>query len=238
MVKKYENDAVTLMRSNNVAVLSTLSNKYNNFPFGSLITYMTGQDRSIYIYASDIAEHTKNFLKNSKSCLTIFKIKENQDKQNSSRLSIMGDFKKIEKEEDIENCADRFFKFLPDSKSYSRTHDFNFYKMKPSKIRWIGGFGEIAWLKDKSWISDNPDWSQDENSIISHVNNDHKDVIIATLKGVYDIYDKNVEVLSLSIDGYYLKTNNKILYIAFDQPCKNSKQVRDEFINHAKKFKI
>ena len=24
----------------------------------------------------------------------------------------------------------------------------------------------------------------------------------------------------------------------FDYPCENSKQVRDEFINHAKKFKI
>ena len=78
----------------------------------------------------------------------------------------------------------------------------------------------------------------DENSIISHLNNDHKDVIITTLKGVYNIYDKNVEVLGLSIDGYYLKTNNEILYIPFDYPCENSKQIRDEFINHAKKFKI
>ena len=193
MVKKYENEAVTLMRSNNVAVLSTLSKKYNNFPFGSLITYITGQDRSIYIYASDIAEHTKNIHKNSKSCLTIFKIRENEDKQNSSRLSIMGDFKKIRNEKDIENCKDRFFKFLPDSKTYSSMHDFNFYKMKPDKMRWIGGFGEIAWLKDKFWMSDNPDWSNEEISIVSHVNNDHKDVIIATLKGVHNIYDKNAE---------------------------------------------
>ena len=238
MVKKYESEAVKLMRANNVAVLSTLSKKYNNFPFGSFITYVTGQDRSIYIYASDIAEHTKNIIKNSKSCLTIFKLKVNQDKQNSSRLSIMGDFKKIQNQDDIESCKIRFFKFLPESKTYSNMHDFNFYKMQPNKIRWIGGFGEIAWLKDKFWTSENPDWSEDEDSIVNHVNNDHKDVVIATLKGVHDIYDKNVEVLSLSIDGYYLKTNNEIFYIPFDYPCENSKQVRDEFINHAKKFKI
>ena len=238
MVKKYESEAVRLMRANNVAVLSTLSKKYNNFPFGSFITYVTGQDRSIYIYASDIAEHTKNIIKNSKSCLTIFKLKVNQDKQNSSRLSIMGDFKKIQNQEDIENCKIRFFKFLPESKTYSNMHDFNFYKMKPNKIRWIGGFGEIAWLKDKFWTSENPDWSEDEDSIVNHVNNDHKDVVIATLKGVHDIYDKNVEVLSLSIDGYFLKTKNKILFIPFDNPCISSKQVRDEFIIHAKKFKI
>ena len=49
MVKKYENEAVTLMRSNNVAVLSTLSKKYDDFPFGSFTTCITGQDRSIYL---------------------------------------------------------------------------------------------------------------------------------------------------------------------------------------------
>ena len=236
--KKFENDAVNLMRSQNVAVLSTLSKKYDDFPFGSFITYITGLDRSIYIYASDIAEHTKNILKNSKSCLTIFKIKENEDKQNSSRLSIMGDFKKIQKKEDIENCAKRFFKFLPDSKSYSDMHDFNFYIMKPNKIRWIGGFGEISWLKDKFWSSGIPDWSKNEDSIVSHVNNDHRDVIVATLNGIHNIHDKNAEVLNLCIDGYYLRSNNQILFIPFENPCENSKQVRDEFIKHSQKFKI
>ena len=55
---KYENEAVNLMRSNNIAILSTLSKKFEEFPFGSFITYVTDQNRSFYIYASDIAEHT------------------------------------------------------------------------------------------------------------------------------------------------------------------------------------
>ena len=71
---KYENEAVTLLRSNSVAILSTVSKRYKDFPFGSFITYVTDQNRSIYIYASDIAEHTKNILNNPKSCLTIFNI--------------------------------------------------------------------------------------------------------------------------------------------------------------------
>ena len=234
---KYDNDAISLLRGSNMAILSTLSKKFEEFPFGSFITYVTDQNRSIYIYASDLAEHTKNIHNNSKSCITIFNTNKDGDKQNSSRLSIMGHFQKVESNGHDE-CEERFFKFLPESKKYSQTHDFNFYKMKPNKIRWIGGFGEIAWLKDKFWTSENPDWSEDEDSIVSHVNNDHKDVVIATLKGVHDIYDKNVEVLSLSIDGYFLKTKNKILFIPFNNPCISSKQVRDEFINHAKKFKI
>ena len=106
---KYENEATSLMRSSDVAILSTLSKKQDEYPFGSFVTYGSGIDRSIYIYASDIAEHTRNIKNNPKSCLTIFKINNEFDKQNSPRLSIMGDLRKVS-EDDINSCKERFFK--------------------------------------------------------------------------------------------------------------------------------
>ena len=39
--KKYELDAVHLYRTTNAAILSTMSNKYEGYPFGSFITYVT-----------------------------------------------------------------------------------------------------------------------------------------------------------------------------------------------------
>ncbi|MAI06502.1 MAG: hypothetical protein CBC47_05180 [Alphaproteobacteria bacterium TMED87] len=234
---QYEHEAVTLLRSHNVAILSTISKRYEDFPFGSLITYVTDQNRSIYIYASDIAEHTKNILNNPKSCLTIFNITKEDDKQNSSRLSIMGNFNKVEKGESLESCKDRFFTFLPKSEEYSKMHDFNFYKLEPQNIRWIGGFGEISWLKDESWKLKEPAWTNDETSMVEHMNNDHKDVVIACLKGFYGVNDNKALMIGLSIDGYYLESHNKIYYIPFDKPCLSSKEVRKALVVHAKKFK-
>ena len=46
---KYENDAISLLRGSNMAILSTLSKKFDEFPFGSFITYVTDQNTSIFI---------------------------------------------------------------------------------------------------------------------------------------------------------------------------------------------
>ena len=234
---KYENDAVGLLRSSNIAILSTVSKKYQNYPFGSFITYVSGQNRSLYVYASDLAEHTKNFTSDPKSCLTIFNITSQNDKQNSSRLSIMGDFKKVEEKNDIELCQNRFFTFLPESKKYSQTHDFNFYKLDPKEIRWIGGFGEIAWLRDDLWQMSEPEWRNDEHSMIEHMNEDHSDVVVACMKSLFDIDDINAKMIGISIDGYYISAKSEIHYIPFDKPCLNAKQIRVALVSHAKEFK-
>ena len=60
--KKYERDAVKLFRSNNSGILSTMSKKYQGYPFGSFITYVSGKNRTLFVYTSDIAQHTINCL--------------------------------------------------------------------------------------------------------------------------------------------------------------------------------
>ena len=92
-LKSYELSAAYLLRTTSSGILSTISKAYKGYPFGSYVTYITGPDRSIYIYASTLAQHTKNLFKDSKACLTLSREKINDDKQNSQRLTLMGVFK-------------------------------------------------------------------------------------------------------------------------------------------------
>ena len=69
---QYELDAVNLFRSSDTAVLSTLSKSSDNYPFGSFVTFASNGNRELIVYASDIAEHTKNVLNDSRACATIF----------------------------------------------------------------------------------------------------------------------------------------------------------------------
>ena len=71
--KNHEKEAVAFYRSDKIAVLSTISKKYEGYPLGSFVTYVSGWDRTIFLYLSDIADHTKNLKTNHKSCITIFK---------------------------------------------------------------------------------------------------------------------------------------------------------------------
>ena len=234
--KKYELEAVNLYRSNNAAILSTISKKYEGYPFGSFITYVSDKNRTLLMYTSDIAQHTKNLKTNSKACVTIFKLDTEYDKQNSSRLTLMGDLKDVS-EDNIEECQERFVKFLPESKKYSSMHDFKFYKLEISRIRWIGGFGDIAWINPKNWQDDQPRWAKDEKMMINHMNDDHANVLQSALHAQHGIKDKKVNMIALSVDGYYVKSNEEIYFISFEAPVFKPLDYRKVLVKQAKDYR-
>ena len=231
---EYEKLAINLMRNCREGVLSTVSKKYEGYPFGSFVTFMSGADRSIIFYASDIAQHTINLKNNSKACITLFNLSEG-DKQDSARLSLMGDVKKIDK--DVEEISGQFIEFFPESSQYSNMHDFNFYSLNISQVRWIGGFGKIAWLSSTNWNPIRPKWLKQEKSMIEHMNEDHSNSIVSALNAKLGIKDKHAKMLRLTIDGYYVSSKNKIYFLDFNLPCFTVKQYRDKLVEQAKEYR-
>ena len=234
--KKYELEAVNLYRSTNAAILSTMSKKYEGYPFGSFITYVSDKNRTLLMYTSDIAQHTKNLKTNSKACVTLFKLDTEYDKQNSSRLTLMGDLKDVPVD-DLDECQERFIKFLPESKKYSSMHDFKFYKLEISRIRWIGGFGDIAWLNPKNWQDDLPRWAKNEKMMIDHMNDDHANVLQSALHAQHGIKDKNVSMIALTIDGYYVKSKENLYFISIDAPVFKPIDYRKVLVKQAKDYR-
>ena len=231
---EYEKLAINLMRNCREGVLSTVSKKYEGYPFGSFVTFISGADRSIIFYASDIAQHTINLKNNSKACITLFNLSEG-DKQDSARLSLMGDVKKIDK--DVEEISRKFIEFFPESSQYSNMHDFNFYSLNISQVRWIGGFGKIAWLSSTNWNPIRPKWLKQEKSMIEHMNEDHSNSIVSALNAKLGIKDKHAKMLRLTIDGYYVSSKNKIYFLDFNLPCFTVKQYRDKLVEQAKEYR-
>ena len=192
----YELHAAKLLREANEGVLSTISKKFDGYPFGSFTTFTTDRDRSIIIYASDLAQHTKNLKNDSKASLTIYNLNKKGDQQDSQRLTLLGDLKLADNQDD---CKKRFSLFLPHSVNYHKMHDFSFYKLEINQARWIGGFGQIAWLKTANWIKHSPKWLEREDSIIDHMNEDHSNSIVSTLNAQLDIKDPEAKMVALNI---------------------------------------
>lgn len=230
--KDYDLEAVKLLRTSSEAVLTTISQKYEGYPFGSFMTYITDKDRSIIIYASNLAEHTTNIKSNSKSCMTIFSIDPKVNKQDNPRVSLIGDFKLIET--DKEKLKSKFKKLIPDSEIYLDLPDFNFYKMSIESVRWIGGFGKIGWLESEEWKENTPEWIQAEDEIISHMNKDHSKSITSTLSAQHNVIDKDAKIVYLNIDGCYVESQNKIYFLNFKRPCFTVEEIRKEFVVQAR----
>ena len=235
-LKQYEKEAVSLLRNASEGVLSTISVRNEGYPFGSFVTFVSDLDRSILIYASNIAQHTINLKENSKSCLTLFKIDDDFDKQNSSRMTLIGDLKTLPNEE-TESVKRRFEKFLPESKKYAAMHDFNFYRLHINQVRWIGGFGKIAWLNPENWEQYKPKWFKNEASIIEHMNSDHANAIASALNAQYGLKDEKAKMFSLSIDGYYIRSNNEIYFISFKKICSNAKEYKDMLVKQSNDYR-
>ena len=235
-LKELENGAVSLYRGSDNGILSTVSKKHDDYPFGSFVTYVTSSARTAYLYLSDLADHTKNLHHSSKSSLTILKLNTNGDKQNSERLTIMGDLVPVS-ENELDSCRKRYYQILPESKMYAKMHDFNFYKIQIKNVRWIGGFGKIAWLDVSDWADRSPKWRKSEVGIIEHMNEDHSDTIVTALKAQHNVDDMTAKMVQLTIDGYYLKTKSELFFIKFEEPCYNLKEYKEALIAQAKRYK-
>ena len=232
----YEINAVRLFRSSDTAVLSTISKSSDSYPFGSFVTFSSSTHRELVIYASDIAEHTKNILHDSRACATIFSVANNGDKQASARLSLIGDLVKV-RADDYKSYESRFIKFLPESEEYSRMHGFNFYKLNIKKARWIGGFGQIGWLDIAGWTTKIPVWKKDELAMIKHMNDDHRNVICSALNANFGIADQSAKMLALCTDGYFVLSKDQRYFVAFEKPCYSSGAVRAALVTHAKAYR-
>ena len=235
-IDSYTYSAINLFRNSNEGILSTISAKKDEYPFGSFVTYISGRDRKIYFYLSDIAEHTKNIKNNPKSCLTISRNKKSGDKQDSERLTLIGNICLVDKKH-VNFCKERFHTFFPESKRYAEFHGFNFYQLEIIHARWIGGFGKICWLNAFEWKETNNDWQNEEKNIINHMNSDHQNTIVDALMKQHNIKDNTVKMLSLTNDGYYTKAKEGIFFIQLNKMCKTSNDYRKELIKLAKQYK-
>ncbi len=131
-------------------ILSSHAQDVPGYPFGSVVLYCLDGEGCPYFFASQLAQHTKNFLANSRVSLTVIDAGTG-DVQNATRITFVGDVEKISLSD--KEAASRYFEKFPDSDRYRELPDFNFYRIKPTRIRYIGGFGKIAWIESAEYLT-------------------------------------------------------------------------------------
>ncbi len=131
-------------------VLSTQAQDIAGYPFGSVVLYALDNEGCPYFFVSRMAQHTKNFLANPRASLTVVD-SGTGDVQNATRITFVGDVEPVRSE--VAELSARFFEKFPDSDRYRELPDFSFYRIKPTRIRYIGGFGKIAWIEPAEYLS-------------------------------------------------------------------------------------
>lgn len=183
-------EARLLLRAHRYGALSTLSKKFDGHPFGSITPYLVDHDGSLLILISELAEHTKNIRHDPRVSL-ITHNQEDPHIQAQGRVTLVGLATPVA-ERDI--AGKRYLRYFPEAEAYFAMNDFQFYRIAPQAIRYIGGFGEIHWVKGEQYSVPAQPFAANEAALLQRIS--------AILRGV---------PLGIDCDGYDLREEVRII---------------------------
>jgi putative heme iron utilization protein len=162
----------TLAALTSIATLSTMSRKCLGYPFGSLMPYALDVEGRPLFLVSNMAMHTQNLSVDTRASLFVCPIGEG-DPLGAARATIVGDVGPVPAS-DVDSVREIYLARHETSRSWVDFDDFEFYRLQPLNIYYVGGFGVMGWVSAEDYRQAQPDLlAEAAPGIIAHMNADH-----------------------------------------------------------------
>ncbi|MEW6676590.1 MAG: DUF2470 domain-containing protein [Pseudomonadota bacterium] len=214
-------DARRFVRAQFSGVLSTLSQRVEGFPFGSVAPFVTDHSGCPVILISTLAEHTKNLAADARCSLIVQPY--SPDMQVTGRVTILGRAQRLP---DKDALGPRYLRQHPQAEAYFAMHDFSFYRIDPVRVRWIGGFGRIHWVEPENYLLPASPLAEQEADILAHMNADHGHNLVAYCRHVHSLKVGAAEMIGIDPDGFDVRADGRGLRFDFDTPVTDAQQAR------------
>lgn len=135
-----------ILRSAATASLGTLTP--DGGPFATLVTVATDIDGAPLVLISGLAAHTRHLARDSRASLLMqAPIDEDDDPLTGARVTLVGRFGRIERDDDgYGRLFKRFLARHPEAERYADFGDFSIHRMTVEAAHLVAGFGRIARL--------------------------------------------------------------------------------------------
>lgn len=218
-------EARRFTRGQQNGVLSTISQRLDGHPFGSVAPFILDHNGRPVILISDIAEHTKNIVADPRVSLIVQPY--SPDMQVAGRVTLIG---KAQRLADKHALGPRYLRFHPQAENYFAMHDFQFYRIEPLKIRYIGGFGRIHWIEPQAYLCPDYPLAEQEDAIIEHMNADHADALVAYCQHVHAVDTATATMLGIDPDGFDLRSEAGTLRFTFETRIHDAQTARQALV--------
>ena len=212
-----------LLRAHRYGALSTLSKKFDGHPFGSIAPYLVDHDGSLFILISALAEHTKNIQHDPRVSL----ITHNQEDpriQTQGRITVVGTASLVAERERI---GKRYLRYFPDAQTYFDLPDFEFYRIVPQALRYIGGFGDIHWVKAENYRTPDCALPAQAEELVAEINETQR---AALWRLALKHHPGRFELVGIDCDGFDLRSDQHLLRFDFPAPQLDAAQARAELV--------
>ncbi len=218
-------EARRFTRGQHSGVLSTLSKRLEGFPFGSVAPFILDHAGRPVILISDIAEHTRNIVADPRVSLIVQPY--SPDMQVNGRVTLMGRAERLPGKDAL---GPRYLRFHPQAEAYFTMHDFQFYRIEPVRIRYIGGFGKIYWVEPNRYLLAESPLAAQESDIVAHMNSDHGDNLRAYCRHVHGMETGNAAMLGIDPDGFDVRADGGDLRFEFATPVADAGAARQALV--------
>lgn len=211
-------------------MLSTISQKYEGYPSGSMVDFACDQDGYPILAVSSLANHTKDLLANTKCSLLV--AKDPEDKTDLL-ITVHGDAVPVS-EEDKGDIRTAYLTRHPNA-FWVDFGDFQFMRIEPKVVRYVSGIatallGSEEFTKEAYTAAKVDPIAQFSKPVASHMNRDHAEDTKLIVQHVTSILVDSAYMLDLDSLGFYVKAtyrgNTFKLRIPFPRRAEDRKDVK------------
>jgi len=213
-------EARRLLRARRHAALATISKRLNGYPFASAAAFMLDHDAHPVMLLSRLAEHTKNIAADERASLMVHD--PGPEAQSGARLTLAGPCRRIA---ECAQVAPRYLRLFPNAAELLEL-DFDFYRITPVAVRYIGGFGSIHWLQADALCPPQGSIHDIEAGVIEHMNTEHGSALRAYCRHFNAIDPGELAMVGLDCDGIDVRADGELLRFNFPGPVHDASSVR------------
>jgi putative heme iron utilization protein len=229
----YAERARTLAFLGRTGTLATLSRRHPGHPFASVMPYALDDEGRTLMLVSTMAMHTQNLAADPRASLLVTQATAG-DPLAAGRITIMGEAHPVPTGEKSAVRA-AYLARHANASYWVDFDDFAFWRIEPSDLYFVGGFGAMDWLSTAEYRAARPDpLAEAEEGILEHMNADHAEALLAYARAAGAADAEEATMLSVDRLGFRLRlrTADRVhgIRIPFPREVTSAAQCREVLI--------
>ena len=203
-----------LIRRARSAALATTLRGNGGWAYASLVTVACDCDGSPILLLSDLADHTRNLMADSRASLLFEAASRKANPQTGPRVTALG---RIEHSDAIGHRR-RFLARHPSARHYAGFADFRVYRMAVDRAHYVGGFGRAEWIDGKNLILAGEaarSIAGSEAEILERMNGEHGDAASLYATRLLGRHGDGWTMVAVDPEGCDLRRGNMLARLDF-----------------------
>ncbi|WP_454624322.1 HugZ family pyridoxamine 5'-phosphate oxidase [Bradyrhizobium cenepequi] len=225
--------ARSLLRRSRQGALATLMPGTGD-PYCSLVNVASHPDGSPILLLSRLAFHTRNLLADPRVSLMLDERAEG-DPLEGSRIMLAGRAEEVEGEA-AGLVRRRYLAAHPSAEAFVEFKDFAFFRIVPSAVHLVAGFGRIVDLRPEQFLTDLAGAKgllEAEADAVEHMNEDHRDAMELYATRLLGAESADWRCIGCDPEGMDMQAGTRTLRLEFPERVRNAAELRKMLVRLA-----